>query len=93
MSDIVKPFLYDESLYVNVASVFQAVCGSDWLRAADLLDAGHHHLLRYAGNAEPRLARCAPHRRHFPLRVHGAHCRLLRRPPLQDHEGQGVEGM
>ena len=56
-----------------------------------LQHACHHHLLRHVGNAIPSITRCTPHGLNLFVRVHGPRQRILRRPALQDPQGQGVE--
>ena len=70
----------------------QVVCCGDRFWNPNLLDAGHHNLLRHVGDVEPCVPRRPPYRRHLPLRVHGPRRGVLLRQALQDNQGEGVEG-
>ena len=76
----------------NMYLSLQALCCRDWFWNSNLPNAGHHHLLRHAGDAEPSLSWCSSHGRHFPLRVYGTCCWLLLGQTLQDHQRKRMEG-
>ncbi len=58
---------------------------------SDLLHDVRGELLRHAWDALAGIAWRSPHRRHLPVRVHGARGRVLRWPPLQVPSRERVE--